>query len=1388
MYSRKKINFRFAAILLGIVVVSGTTTHFLHAYQVKRGSREMLAEAIRFQEAGETEQAADYLERYLRLNPSDTDARSRHALLINSLAKSGRHKQQAYELLNEALSHDPSRHELRRELIPLAIFLGEYKEARRDIAELQALGLEDCELMRQQARVEVAERKFDNAEKWYRKAIAADPTKFEISLELASLFRGPLNSATFADLAVDQMVKSAGERVLVRLAAANYYRRWGNHEKAYASITNSVGVPCSDDAEVLLLAADVANVRGKREDSRRLLNRGIELYPNDSRFQCSLVPMELQEGQREQALKLVETLARDASIPPEQLWQLGNLMIELGETTRLEELLGRLVKKAPRWTTDYLRGLLLFRQESWAEARKMFEETLLEAKNPPLELVRQAHLLSADCYARLGNPDGQLNECRKAQAIDPGWLPASERLASAFTSLGKTDDAIREYRLIASQSANSRVELARLLFNRTIRMPANERKWAEIDGLINNLPEPQRLAGQQILIESLAVQGKLNEAKKLAESERDRDPKLPGPWLNLIGLATDARAATAILEEAEKKAGPRAEWLIARVRIAARAGGDSLNGTLTALASEAGNLSASERDRVLLAIGEARINAGDLAGAATVWGRVAESRPNDADIRLRLFGLAMQRSEFATARELKNALAVLEGPNGPLASFAEASLLAVNARKGDRAALTAARSAVSKALTMRPSWTALVILEAELFEFAGEKTKAIERYQSLVDSGRASVDVARRLVQLLAAEGKFNEARSVIARLPEQAAEAAQFEKAAAQLSLLAAGDLQGKQAVDARKKGLDESRKAIKPDSKDYREFHWLGEMALLAGEVAEAERAFRKALELKTDAPEVWISLVVMLSRQDLKKAEAELELARSKLSKEHAPMVLATCYEAIGKPREAAAEHQAIAAARPGDALGLRNLAGFLVRTGDMAKAEPLLRQLLAPGSKATPEILHWARRALALVLSSQGGFDRNREASALIEENLALPLAGAEDRLTKALVLAGQPGRRREAIELLEKVTIPASAPPAARFALARLYDQDGRWEPARAEMVNLLRVHDKNPAYLGYFAAALIRHGQPAAAEPWVKQLESVSGESLGTIELRARIFLANKKHAETVKLINEFVTKRGKEATLGGAILFDSLNLPAEAEPLYRTFAREAKESTAPLALAGFLARQHRLKEAFDIYEPLWKTCPPEAVARGAVASLRVGKFAASDARRVEQWLDTALAVHPQSIGLLLLKADLKQLREQFDEAASIYRGILARDVRNVIALNNLAFLISMRDSKDEESIRLIDAGLAITGPHPELLDTRGTILTRSGRTDEALADLQRSISDSPSPVKQFHLALALAKANRKAAASDARQDAETAGLKPEELHPLERPEWEYLSQEFPKR
>ena len=69
------LNKRFALILLGSLVVLGTGTHFLHAFQVRRTSGAMLDRARQLETEGRLNLAADYLGRYLSLNPNSADAR-----------------------------------------------------------------------------------------------------------------------------------------------------------------------------------------------------------------------------------------------------------------------------------------------------------------------------------------------------------------------------------------------------------------------------------------------------------------------------------------------------------------------------------------------------------------------------------------------------------------------------------------------------------------------------------------------------------------------------------------------------------------------------------------------------------------------------------------------------------------------------------------------------------------------------------------------------------------------------------------------------------------------------------------------------------------------------------------------------------------------------------------------------------------------------------------------------------------------------------------------------------------------------------------------------------------------------------------------------------------
>jgi predicted Zn-dependent protease len=122
---------------------------------------------------------------------------------------------------------------------------------------------------------------------------------------------------------------------------------------------------------------------------------------------------------------------------------------------------------------------------------------------------------------------------------------------------------------------------------------------------------------------------------------------------------------------------------------------------------------------------------------------------------------------------------------------------------------------------------------------------------------------------------------------------------------------------------------------------------------------------------------------------------------------------------------------------------------------------------------------------------------------------------------------------------------------------------------------------------------------------------------------------------------------------------------------------------------------------------------------------------------------------------------------------------VLATDPRNVVALNNLAFLSSLKDARSEDALAMIDAAIKEAGPHPELLDTRGVVLTRAGRPDEAVADLQQVIATASSPVAMYHLAQAHWKSGRKDEAAKSYREATAAGFKSPDLHPLEKTDFD---------
>ena len=226
----------------------------------------------------------------------------------------------------------------------------------------------------------------------------------------------------------------------------------------------------------------------------------------------------------------------------------------------------------------------------------------------------------------------------------------------------------------------------------------------------------------------------------------------------------------------------------------------------------------------------------------------------------------------------------VEGPGGGLTAWAEAAKRVILAEKGDKTQIAEARRRVNDARARRPRWAPVALLEARLAMLDGDGDRAEEQIVQAVRFGERDPAVIRAAVDGLCRRRRFTDARDLLQECAEQTLATPDLGRRAAELTLMQAG-AEG----PARQRALEQARQAVPADSADPHDYQWLAQVALAAGESAEAEKLLRKALSLADKAPDTWLALIQLLAGTDVKKAEAALAEARGKLSAEDAPFVL-------------------------------------------------------------------------------------------------------------------------------------------------------------------------------------------------------------------------------------------------------------------------------------------------------------------------------------------------------------------------------------------------------------------------------------------------------------------------------------------------------------------
>jgi tetratricopeptide (TPR) repeat protein len=135
---------------------------------------------------------------------------------------------------------------------------------------------------------------------------------------------------------------------------------------------------------------------------------------------------------------------------------------------------------------------------------------------------------------------------------------------------------------------------------------------------------------------------------------------------------------------------------------------------------------------------------------------------------------------------------------------------------------------------------------------------------------------------------------------------------------------------------------------------------------------------------------------------------------------------------------------------------------------------------------------------------------------------------------------------------------------------------------------------------------------------------------------------------------------------------------------------------------------------------------------------------------------------------LMLTWAEYLQLTGENSAAVVVYREVLRREPDNVLALNNLAWTLSL-DRKDpdkvRESLALIQHAIDLAGPLDELLDTRARILFESGQSEAGLRDMCEAVNEAPSASRFKDYAIMLRKAGKTKEAERALAEAGRFGI-----------------------
>lgn len=1391
-YTRRAVNLKRFTLLVLTIAVFSLSGYALHRFQVRKHAGQMLQSARSTMALGNLNESIELYKRYINFRPKEVPVLAEYIGILDEASKNdSRRIPELYETYERLLSAEPKRKEDRKKLIQIYLEARALTRANRHLEELMKQDnslASDPVILEQYAR---AAPKREVAIERYRAVRDTGKASHEAILRLVNLLQSEgagKESLAEAKALLERLVSDRPQDPSARLARARYYISNGQTTEAIRDLESAISNP--DGAKSVPIVVILADLHRQHRDytaARNVLAQAVAASPDELRFRLIYADLLWVLGDKAGNDKQLQDALRLAPMDDPVAVDVLDRMIERGDAQDLLHIdreLKRRYSGKPGGYTDYLTGKHALASGNWSEAQGKLIHALGSFTKQP-RLLAKTHDALGQC-ARFANHPERMAACfTAALTADPLLESARLGLAEAQVRLGRGNEAASTFRMFAEHNAEARFMLARQAFEEQLRKAPDRRDWTDFEKALGLPPYTPSL--EILKLASLRIRDKRDDAIAAAKALVEQQPGKPGGYLALAALQAETNPAEALvtLDSAEAKLGDKVGIRIAKANIRASMPGAKPE-NLIELVDDAASLMPDERYALYWGVANAMTRRMKKSEEAlSLYRKAAEEKPNDLASRAAMIEIELALKNFSRADVLIDELRMFDGADGPTYLFALVSRGALSLQPGEKAKLADLRSQIAAVVMARPTWGRAALLAAELDDAAGDSDAALEKFRRAFALGERRPTAIQRLVALLVAKRRFDEARRVLVD---------------AETTVGLSDDLRRQggllDALSEKPEAKAEELVKASAESKNASDHLFRGQWFLLSGRTSDAVTAFERAVSLDGTNADGWLGLVLATAATgNTAAANAAWERAKTALSSLKLPdpgllpQWLGIGREALGDYAGAVRIYTEGLKLHANHPALLVQLAVLTQKLGRYDEATGSFQALLA--SNASDSLKRFARRELAFGMISRGGSREMKSAVELLNANVP---PEPDDLRMKGLVLSHDPYKRSEARGLISQAAKLSAPSQYDAQRLADFYIRDNDISSAEEILRDANRGGKAVPLgqliILHYLQRKLDKDADANATLERIVKLAPGTWEA--TVE-QARAKAAHGEKEEAVKVVLEHprAADPAFRLSIAAPALVD-LGFNTEVDGLLKNLVESTKLPERYPRYAFYLASQQRETEAIRVALAMPDAEYPAAQKARMLYSmiLSVPRASVPDKagwdrliEQVESWMSAAQTKSPGDAVLVTLQGVIADARGQYETAITCFEKAVANDPKSETAANCLAYLLTVGPVPDAARAEAIITKLIQeSGPKPAMLDTRAAARMALGRLKEASADIEAAMVQLPTKgAYLFRLAQIREKSGDLPARSLAARKAMDLRLKKESLHPLEWPAFDRM-------